>query len=154
MDYSTHPKPESLPREMCCAALKLRIGRPGRAAAARSITRWLENRQWSGSRLEVHAEEPIDWICPNVLSPDVRVDGFRFRSNEFRQNADLQLMQGGRVLYQKRIGHLRANDSLNLSGEWVEKVDFDRRACKTCHTSVSHGKVNQFTVTVQSQCWS
>jgi pyridine nucleotide-disulfide oxidoreductase len=92
--------------------------------AARSIAGWLENRQWSGSRLEVQTEEPIDWICPNVLSPDARVDRFRFRSSEFRQNALLQLTQGGRVLYHKRVSRLRANDSLNLTGEWVEKADF------------------------------
>jgi thioredoxin reductase len=92
--------------------------------AARSIARWLEDRQWSGSRLEVQAEEPINWICPNVLSSDVRVGGFRFRSNEFRRNVLLQLTQGGRVLYQKQISRLRANDSLNLSGAWAEKANF------------------------------
>ncbi len=93
-------------------------------ATARSIARWLETRQWNGSRLEVQPEAPIDWICPNVLSPDVRVDGFRFRSSEFRQNAALQFTQGGRVLYQKQLSRLNANTSLTLSGEWVSKVDY------------------------------
>jgi thioredoxin reductase len=93
-------------------------------AAARSIARYLENAQWNESRLEVQVEAPLDWICPNVLSPDVRVDGFRFRSSEFRQNVTLQLLQGGRALYQKRLSRLNANTSLNLSGEWVEKVDY------------------------------
>jgi hypothetical protein len=93
-------------------------------AAARSIARWLENAGWNGSRLEVQTEEPFAWICPNVLSPDVAVERFRFRSREFRQNVVLQLLQGGRVLYQKQVSKLNANASLNLGGEWVSKVDF------------------------------
>lgn len=93
-------------------------------AAARSVARWLENAHWSASRLEVQTEAPVSWICPNVLSPDVRVDGFRFWSKEFRKNASLQLKQGGRVLYEKRVGWLRANVALNLQGSWVEKVEY------------------------------
>ncbi|MCC6569669.1 MAG: FAD-dependent oxidoreductase, partial [Anaerolineales bacterium] len=88
-------------------------------AAARAIARWLENAEWSASRLNVEVEPPISWICPNVLSPDVKVDGFRIWSREFRTNATLQLKQGGRVLYKKRVGWLRANVALGLSGEWV-----------------------------------
>jgi len=93
-------------------------------AAARSIARYLESPKWNGSRLEVQPEAPLAWICPNVLSPDSPVDRFRFRSNEFRQNVRLQLLQSGRVLYQKQWSRLNANTSVNLSGEWVQKVDF------------------------------
>jgi glycerol-3-phosphate dehydrogenase len=93
-------------------------------AAARSMAWWLENSQWNGSRLEVQPEAPLAWICPNVLSPDVPVERFRFRSNEFRQNATLQLVQGGRVLYERQVTWLNANTSLNLGSEWVEKVDY------------------------------
>ena len=77
--------------------------------AARSVARWLDNAQWSASRLGVECEAPLGWVSPNVLSPDVRVDGFRFWSKEFRQDATLQLKQGGRVLYEKRIRWLKAN---------------------------------------------
>jgi hypothetical protein len=92
--------------------------------AAQSIARFLEVPRSSESRIEVQPEVPLAWICPNVLSPDARVDRFRFRSQEFRQNVDLQLTQAGRVLYQERWRRLIANESLNLSAEWVEKVDF------------------------------
>jgi hypothetical protein len=88
------------------------------------MLRYLENPQWNSSRLEIHCEAPIEWICPNVLGPDLRVEGFRFRSKEFRQNAYLQLTQDGRVLYQKHLRTLHANTSLNLSGEWLANVDF------------------------------
>jgi glycerol-3-phosphate dehydrogenase len=92
--------------------------------AARSVARWLENAQWSVSRLQVQCEAPIGWICPNVLSPDVSVNGFRFWSKEFRKNATLQLKQAGRVLYEKKIRWLKANIALSLSSDWVEKVDY------------------------------
>jgi L-2-hydroxyglutarate oxidase LhgO len=102
-------------------------------AAARSMTRYLETAEWNGNRLEVQPEAPLSWICPNVLSlnpntnppsSNMPIGKFRFRSGEFRQNALLQLTQGGRVLYQKRLSRLNANVSLNLEGEWVAKVDF------------------------------
>jgi L-2-hydroxyglutarate oxidase LhgO len=93
-------------------------------AAARSMARYLETAEWNGKRLEVQPEAPLNWICPNVLSPNIPIGKFRFRSGEFRQNAQLQLTQSGRVLYQKRLSRLNANVSLNLDGEWVEKVDF------------------------------
>jgi len=99
-------------------------------SAARSIARFLENAEWNRSRLEIQCEAPIVWICPNVLSPDVRIEGFRFRSSEFHRNVRLQLIQGGRVLYQKQFRRLNANTSLNLNREWVEKVDFSGEPIK------------------------
>jgi hypothetical protein len=94
-------------------------------SAARSIARFLENDGgWSANRLEVQIEAPLAWICPNIITSDSRVEQFRFRSNEFRDHAHLQLMQGERVLYQKQLRRLNANTSLNLDSSWVEKVDF------------------------------
>jgi hypothetical protein len=98
--------------------------------AARSMARWLEKADWSASRLGVECEAPISWICPNVLSPDIPVDGFRFWSKEFRKNAMLQLKQGERVLYEKRIPWLKANVALSLRSDWVEKVDFEKESVK------------------------
>ena len=92
--------------------------------AARSIARFLEHAQWSGSRLAVQPESPLAWVYPNVVSSDVPVDRFWFRSNEFRQNVNLQLKQGRQVLYQTRFRHLIANTSLGLSSAWIKKVDF------------------------------
>jgi L-2-hydroxyglutarate oxidase LhgO len=92
--------------------------------AGRSIARYLGTTEWNRNRLELKCEAPLEWICPNVISPGVRMDRFRFRSREFRQKATVQLMQGGRVLYQKSLSRLMANVSLNLEGNWVEEVDF------------------------------
>jgi glycerol-3-phosphate dehydrogenase len=98
--------------------------------AARSIARYLENTEWSESRLEVQPEAPFAWICPNVLSPDARMEGFRFWSTEFRRNGTLQLKQGARVLYEKKIGWLKANVALSLGSDWVEKADFGKEPVK------------------------
>jgi L-2-hydroxyglutarate oxidase LhgO len=98
--------------------------------AARSIARWLENGHWPSNRLEIHCEAPVGWICPNVLSPDIRVEGFRFWSREFQKNATLQIRQSGRVLFEKQIGWLKANVALSLSSEWTEKVDYSDEPIK------------------------
>jgi len=99
-------------------------------SAAQSMVRYLENAQWSASRLGVECESPISWICPNVLSPDVHVERFRFWSKEFRKNSTLQLKQGERVLYEKKVGWLKANVALNLSSEWIKKVDYASQPVK------------------------
>ena len=87
------------------------------------MARFLENAQWNENRLAVQPEAPIAWIYPNVLSPDVPVNRFWFRSNEFRSNVNLQVLQGDHILYQNQLSRLIANTSLNLSGEWVEKAN-------------------------------
>ena len=108
-----------------CAAWRPPTGRRTRDGARRGPSPgYLEHAQWNESRLAVQPESPLAWIYPNVLSPDAPVDRFWFRSNEFHQNVNLQVMQGGRVLYQKRLRRLIANTSLDLSSEWMEKVDF------------------------------
>ena len=98
--------------------------------AARSIVRYLEEDDWPASRLEVQPEAPVAWICPSILSPDVRVEGFRCWTKEFRKNTTLQLRQAGRVLYEKKIRWLKANVALSLGADWVEKVDFGKEPVK------------------------
>lgn len=93
-------------------------------SAARSIARYLEIARWNETRLALQPESPLAWVYPNVLSPDAPVDRFWFRSDEFRQNVNLQVRQGGRVLYQKHLRRLTANTSLELNSEWIENVDF------------------------------
>jgi NADPH-dependent 2,4-dienoyl-CoA reductase/sulfur reductase-like enzyme len=99
-------------------------------AAARSVARWLDTAQWSASRLGIECEAPIGWVSPNVLSPDVKVEGFRFWSGEFRRNATLQLKQGTRVLYERKYDWLKANVALSLCSEWAERVDSAKEPVK------------------------
>ena len=98
--------------------------------AARSIARYLADARWNGNRLPIEADAPLAWVYPNVLSPDIRVDRFWFRSNEFRRNVTLQVMQGDRPLFQKQFSRLLANTSLNLGGEWTGSVDFTAEPLK------------------------
>ena len=93
-------------------------------SAARSIARFLENSEWDGNRLEVHAEPPLDWICPSALTPDALPGRFRIRSHDFRDDTTLEVTQGRRVLYRQKFRRLVANTSINLSAEWTNRVDF------------------------------
>ncbi|HLF75274.1 MAG TPA: FAD-dependent oxidoreductase [Anaerolineales bacterium] len=96
--------------------------------AARSIARFLVDQEWPEDRLEVLVEPPLAWISPNILvrDPGASVDGFRFRSHRFCDNVILEVKQGASVLYQKSFRRLNANTSLNLSSDWVKKVDFTK----------------------------
>jgi len=93
-------------------------------SAARSIASFLETGRWNGSRLEVRAEAPLDWICPNVLSPDAIPRQFRIRSRDFRNNVLIKIMQGQTVLYSQKFNRLPANTSVNLPNKWANNVDF------------------------------
>lgn len=108
--------------------------------AARSMARWLDDARWPATRLKIQTEAPIGWICPNVLSPDVPVDGFRFWSRQFRENAILQVRQGGRILHEKKVGWLKANVALKLSSEWVGKADLTSEPVKLIVHPLSYGK--------------
>ena len=98
--------------------------------AAHSIARYLENPQWPASRLEIRAEPPLDWICPNLLSPDVLPDRFRIRSNKFRDDMTLKVRQGDELLYRQKFKRLLANTSINISGEWTNYVNFSGEPLK------------------------
>jgi thioredoxin reductase len=99
-------------------------------SAARSMVRFLDNAEWNASRLEVLAESPLAWICPNVLSPDALSSRFRIRSHGFREHIALQVIQGPRVLHQQKFRRLLANTSITLAGEWVKRVDFSGEPVK------------------------
>jgi L-2-hydroxyglutarate oxidase LhgO len=98
-------------------------GLEGRGAA-RSIVRFLENGGWNGRILEIHTGLPLDWICPNMLSPDALPGRFRIRSHEFCNHVTLKVTQGQRVLSSQKFRLLLANTSINLSSEWTKHVDF------------------------------
>lgn len=98
--------------------------------AARSIAHFLENGEWNGTKLAVHVEPPLDWVCPNVLSPDSLPRRFRFRSRDFRERIAVQIRQGSKVLHRKSVRHLLANTSVDLPGEWATRVDFSGEPLK------------------------
>ena len=99
-------------------------------SAAYSIARYLEDAEWNESRLEVYAEPPLDWICPNVLSPDALPGRFRIRAHKFRNHITLNVMQGQKILYSQKFRRLLANTSIELSGEWAKYVDFSSEPVK------------------------
>jgi hypothetical protein len=99
-------------------------------SAARSIAQFLEKPERNGTRLEVHVEPPLDWVCPNVLSPDALPSRFRIRAHAFRDRVTLKVLQAQKVLYSKKYRRLVANTSLDISGEWVRHVDYSGEPLK------------------------
>ncbi|HET9907177.1 MAG TPA: FAD-dependent oxidoreductase [Anaerolineales bacterium] len=98
--------------------------------AAHSIAKFLGNAKWNESRLEVHAEPPLDWVYPNVLSPDALPSRFFIRAHNFTDQGALNITQGGKVLHRQKFRRLLANTTLTLSGEWVKQVDFSGEPLK------------------------
>ncbi len=104
-------------------------------SAARSIARFLENAQWSASRLEVRVEAPLEWICPNVITESVP-DAFRFQSKEFRNHVKLEIHQGERLIHAEHFSRLIANAPMNLTSRWTSQVNRSGKAVRI----VVHGK--------------
>lgn len=95
--------------------------------AARSIARYLKNAQWTANKLTVRVDAPLIWVCPNVVHPvkSEHASPFRFRSNEFQKNVQLQVVQGNLVLYQQRFHQLAVNEIMQFDGSWVDKIKPD-----------------------------
>jgi glycerol-3-phosphate dehydrogenase len=97
--------------------------------AARSMAQWLENAQWSASRIEVRPEDPIGWICPNVITESIPT-AFRFWSKEFCHHVQLEIYQGERLLHVERFSRLNANAPINLTGLWTKQVNLSGEAVR------------------------
>ena len=90
--------------------------------AAHSIARFLENAQWSESRIPIQVEAPLDWICPNVISNSA-APAYRFQSKEFRHRVKLGIYQGERLLHTQYFSRLPANVPLKLMSKWSDQVN-------------------------------
>jgi L-2-hydroxyglutarate oxidase LhgO len=99
-------------------------------SAARSVVRFLENSEWNRNRIEVLAGPPLDWVYPSVICPDALPSRLRIRSHQFRDHILLKVIQGQRVLFRQKFRRLLANTSINLSGEWANRVDFSGEPLK------------------------
>ena len=95
--------------------------------AAYYIHQFLSTGQWAERSLPIHVEPPLEWICPNTLSPATGSPpgGFRFRAREFRRPARVQVRQGARALHTQSLNRLLVNESMRLASDWLSKVDFD-----------------------------
>jgi NADPH-dependent 2,4-dienoyl-CoA reductase/sulfur reductase-like enzyme len=91
--------------------------------AARHVRDFLERDRWFESWLTIEGMSPITWISPGAVSYDDRPSsGFLFRVGEFCVNVRLQVLQGQRVLYQRRFSRLQPNQSTWLESGWLASV--------------------------------
>ncbi len=48
---------------------------------------------------------------------------FRFRVNQLRRHAEVQVRQGPRLIHRQKFQTLRPNQSAKLAGNWLSEVD-------------------------------
>lgn len=91
--------------------------------AAGYIQRYLHDPLWSEHSLSVLVEPPLSWVCPNVIRSLAELpNSLSFRSGEFRDNVQLQVRQGGRVLHTQVFRRLIANETMPLASHWLSKI--------------------------------
>ncbi len=91
---------------------------------ARHIRDFLERDRWPEARLPIQSASPIVWVSPGTITCDDRASGgFLFRVRQFCRNADVQVRQGERTLYQRRFRRLRPNQSIRLDSGWLASVN-------------------------------
>jgi len=95
--------------------------------AAPHIQQFLRTGHWPERALPVNVEPPLAWVCPNVLrAPDGPPFGdFTFRSCEFRDKVQVQVVQGEKILHTQPFRGLIANESMRLRGSWLPAVDVE-----------------------------
>jgi len=95
----------------------------GRHAAA-SLSRWLRDGTWVDP-VHVRCLAPLRWISPNAIA-DASIPPrgrFLLRAAEFLERPEIDIRQGGRVLWRGRFRRLVPGRSASLSCDWIELVD-------------------------------
>ncbi len=93
-------------------------------SAAQSIHDFLQNGRWPAASLPIQCAAPIQWAAPNRVTAGEKAGELAFYVGEFRQNALVEIRQGGKVLYGRRYGRLRPNHVMRLRGDWAAGIDF------------------------------
>jgi NADPH-dependent 2,4-dienoyl-CoA reductase/sulfur reductase-like enzyme len=108
-------------------------------STATHIHRYLGDETWPERALSIQVEPPLTWVCPNALSAlDVPPTHFRFRSAEFRDNVQLQVRQGNKVLHRQTFRRLIVNESMPLADKWLSKVDLAGEPLKFSISPISN----------------
>jgi thioredoxin reductase len=94
--------------------------------AARSIVRYLQNREWPQIAIPLQTELPIAWVSPTCVTsrqdqPPHR--GFLFQVNQFCRDTHLHIHQDNRLLHRQTFHHLGPNQSYWLTSRWLSLLD-------------------------------
>lgn len=97
----------------------------GRRVAERIHT-FLKNDRWPVTTLAIQIQSPIAWVFPNTISlsnDQAPVHKITFRASEFRQNVQIAVQQGDKVLHLQAIRQLTPNETQQLAANWLSAVD-------------------------------
>lgn len=99
-------------------------------AVAQTVLAHLQGEEWPDRRVPICCEEPLRWVVPNVVSArsvgaGTTSVGMAVRAREELLAPRLEIAQAGRVLAVLRVRRVMAGRSVQLSQEWVNRVDPD-----------------------------
>ncbi len=97
-------------------------GRHAAAATARFLAGYAD---WPASRLPIVCHSPLHWISPNALSPGCGPPPrarFALRAGKLLSRPLIEISQGGRTLWSRRLRRLVPGRSAGLPTEWVDRV--------------------------------
>ena len=97
----------------------------GRHAAA-AIVDWLDSGDWPEPVVPIVCEPPLRWITPNVigrrLEPPPR-GRFLLRAAASVRRPTIEIRQGERILWRRRMRRVVPGRSTPLPWEWISAVD-------------------------------
>ena len=97
----------------------------GRRAAA-SVAAWLSAGSWPGRLLPITCRPPLAWVSPSAVSTmrDEPPRGrFLLRSTAFLRRPQIEIRQGGRVVWSGRVGRVMPGRSVALPPRCLDAVD-------------------------------
>ena len=94
--------------------------------AARHIHDYLQQETWPTNCLPIQCNDPIVWVCPNILCSDNELHKNRhlyFQVRKLCQNTMVRVLQGNQVLYAKKFRYLQPNRFIQLPSHWLTQID-------------------------------
>jgi thioredoxin reductase len=92
---------------------------------ARSVARYLQDGDWPARRVAVLCETPLRWVSPNAVSgadPPPR-GRFLLRASEFLRAPRIELTQGERTVWSRRVSRVMPGRSTGLPHGWARDID-------------------------------
>jgi thioredoxin reductase len=97
----------------------------GRHVAGRVLEFLATPGDWP-QHVPVHAEPPLTWVAPNLVSGDGVApprERFLLRSSEFLRRPAVEVRQGARTLWRGRLARLVPGRSAHIPSGWAAQVD-------------------------------
>ena len=92
-------------------------------AAARSIRTYLSGRrEWPSRLVRVTCAPPLAWVAPNAVSAPAGSRRFAIVSHTPLLAPRIEVVQGGRLLWGRRVARVLPDRPAHIPGGWVRRV--------------------------------